>query len=86
MSGVQIRARTEVIESNLNPSWNEVHYVPVHSIRETLVLEVLDWNQVTKDRSLGATELDVRKLVKEMKEDEGPSQKVWYESLEAIDK
>ncbi|RUS23038.1 hypothetical protein BC937DRAFT_93080 [Endogone sp. FLAS-F59071] len=86
MSGVQIRARTEVIESNLNPNWNEVHYVPVHSIRETLVLEVLDWNQVAKDKSLGATELDIRKLVKEVKEGEGPTQKVLYEGLEAIDK
>jgi len=86
MSGEQIRAKTEVIDSNLNPVWNEFHYVPVHNIREILVLEVLDWNQVAKDRSLGATELDVRKLAKEVKEGEGENVKIWYEGTEVIDK
>ncbi|RUP50358.1 hypothetical protein BC936DRAFT_139503 [Jimgerdemannia flammicorona] len=88
MSGVQIRTRTEIIDNNLNPVWNEVHYVPVHSMKESLVLEVLDWNHMSKDKSLGATELDVRKLAKEVKESEGESgnMKIWYECMETIDK
>lgn len=49
---VQVRnvtkARTEVINNNLNPVWDEIVYVPVHSLRESLMLECMDYQHLTK--------------------------------------
>ncbi|KAK4129332.1 tricalbin [Parathielavia appendiculata] len=56
MSGIE-RARTVTFKNNLNPDWDEVLYVPVHSPRERLQLEVMDAENVGKDRSLGLTEI-----------------------------
>jgi Ca2+-dependent lipid-binding protein len=56
MSGIE-RARTVTFKNNLNPDWDEVLYVPVHSAREHLQLEVMDAENVGKDRSLGLTEI-----------------------------
>ncbi|KAL2257856.1 hypothetical protein VTK26DRAFT_9080 [Humicola hyalothermophila] len=56
MSGIE-RARTVTFKNNLNPDWDEVLYVPVHSARERLQLEVMDAENVGKDRSLGLTEI-----------------------------
>ncbi|KAK4097527.1 tricalbin [Parathielavia hyrcaniae] len=56
MSGIE-RARTVTFKNNLNPDWDEVLYVPVHSPRERLQLEVMDAETVGKDRSLGLTEI-----------------------------
>jgi hypothetical protein len=39
-------------------------YVPVHSLRETLYLECMDYQHLTKDRSLGFVELPVAGLAK----------------------
>jgi Ca2+-dependent lipid-binding protein len=58
VSGVE-RAKTVTFQNNLNPDWDEVLYVPVHSAREKLVLEVMDQENVGKDRSLGEAELAV---------------------------
>ncbi|KAG7293349.1 hypothetical protein NEMBOFW57_003397 [Staphylotrichum longicolle] len=56
MSGIE-RARTVTFKNNLNPDWDEVLYVPLHSPRERLQLEVMDAENVGKDRSLGLTEI-----------------------------
>ncbi|KAL2023456.1 hypothetical protein VTK56DRAFT_2452 [Thermocarpiscus australiensis] len=56
LSGIE-RARTVTFKNNLNPDWDEVLYVPVHSPRERLQLEVMDAENVGKDRSLGLTEI-----------------------------
>lgn len=56
LSGIE-RARTVTFKNNLNPDWDEVLYVPVHSARERLQLEVMDAENVGKDRSLGLTEI-----------------------------
>jgi Ca2+-dependent lipid-binding protein len=56
MSGIE-RARTVTFKNNLDPDWDEVLYVPVHSPRERLQLEVMDAENVGKDRSLGLTEI-----------------------------
>ncbi|KAI0308025.1 tricalbin [Multifurca ochricompacta] len=60
-----IQARTEVINNNLNPEWDQIIYTPVHSLRETLLLEVMDYQHLTKDRSLGTVELKVSELAQE---------------------
>ncbi|OIW34548.1 tricalbin [Coniochaeta ligniaria NRRL 30616] len=56
LSGLE-RARTVTFKNNLNPDWDEVLYVPVHSPRERLQLEVMDAEKVGRDRSLGLVEL-----------------------------
>ncbi|KAK4164216.1 C2 domain-containing protein [Cladorrhinum sp. PSN259] len=56
MSGIE-KARTVTFKNNLNPDWDEVLYIPVHSARERLQLEVMDSETVGKDRSLGLTEI-----------------------------
>ncbi|KAL2127762.1 hypothetical protein VTI74DRAFT_10222 [Chaetomium olivicolor] len=56
MSGIE-RARTVTFKNNLDPDWDEVLYVPLHSARERVQLEVMDAENVGKDRSLGLTEI-----------------------------
>lgn len=56
LSGLE-RARTVTFKNNLNPDWDEVLYVPVHSPKERLQLDVMDAENMGKDRSLGLVEL-----------------------------
>lgn len=56
LSGLE-RARTVTFKNNLNPEWDEVLYVPVHSPRDRLTLEVMDAEKMGKDRSLGLAEI-----------------------------
>lgn len=51
---------------DLNPVWDQIIYTPVHSHKETLLLEVMDYQNLTKDRSLGTVELKVSQLAREM--------------------
>ncbi|KAI5306644.1 hypothetical protein KEM56_007815 [Ascosphaera pollenicola] len=59
MMGGFMQARTVTFENNLNPDWEECFYVPVHSPREKITLEVLDEENLGKDRTLGQIEVDV---------------------------
>ncbi|KAG2172009.1 hypothetical protein INT43_001486 [Umbelopsis isabellina] len=79
-SGVQVRAQTDVVDNNLNPEWGSILYVPIHSIKEDLTLEVMDWNANSKDKSLGVVDLTVKELVKQCAEGEGDSLQKWHES------
>lgn len=79
-SGVQVRAQTDVVDNNLNPEWGTILYVPIHSIKEDLTLEVMDWNASSKDKSLGVVDLSVKELVKLCAEGEGDSLQKWHES------
>ncbi|OCK83371.1 tricalbin [Lepidopterella palustris CBS 459.81] len=56
LSGVE-KGRTVTFKNNLNPDWDEVIYVPMHSRRERLLLEVMDEENLGKDRSLGHVEI-----------------------------
>ncbi|MDA4133067.1 MAG: hypothetical protein OK454_08085, partial [Thaumarchaeota archaeon] len=56
LSGVE-KARTVTCRNNLNPEWDEILYVPVHSPRDRLQLEVMDAETVGKDRSLGLVDV-----------------------------
>ena len=64
LSGIE-KGRTVTFQNNLNPDWDEVIYVPVHSTREKLTLEVMDEENLGKDRSLGHTELATADYVHE---------------------
>jgi Ca2+-dependent lipid-binding protein len=56
LSGIE-KGRTVTFKNNLNPEWDEVFYVPVHSTREKLLVEVMDEENVGKDRPMGQLEL-----------------------------
>lgn len=68
---VQLRARGQavdgstIVNNNLNPEWNEILYAPVHTLREKITLEVMDYQNTGKDRSLGNVEVDVAQLATE---------------------
>ncbi|GAB7341289.1 hypothetical protein MBLNU457_7560t1 [Dothideomycetes sp. NU457] len=62
LSGVQKR-RTVTFQNNLNPEWDEVLYVPIHTTREKLTLEVMDEESLGKDRHMGLVELAVSDYV-----------------------
>ncbi|KAJ7785918.1 C2 domain-containing protein [Mycena metata] len=59
------KGRTEVINNNLSPVWDEIIYIPVHSLKETMLLECMDYQHMTRDRSLGMVELHVADLARE---------------------
>ncbi|KKZ61256.1 hypothetical protein EMCG_04129 [[Emmonsia] crescens] len=56
LSGLE-KGRTVTFSNNLDPEWDEVMYIPMHSPREKLTLEVLDEEKLGKDRPLGMIEL-----------------------------
>jgi Ca2+-dependent lipid-binding protein len=64
LSGIP-KARTVTFKNNLNPEWDEVVYVPVHSAREKLTLEVMDEETVGKDRTLGEVEVSLAGYIRE---------------------
>lgn len=56
LSGLE-KARTVTFKNNLNPEFDEVLYIPVHSAKDRLQFEVMDAENMGKDRSLGLTEI-----------------------------
>jgi Ca2+-dependent lipid-binding protein len=64
LSGL-LKGRTVTFQNNLNPDWDEVIYVPMHSSREKLTLEVMDEENLGKDRSLGLIELSAADYIKD---------------------
>ncbi|ORY66524.1 C2 domain-containing protein [Pseudomassariella vexata] len=56
LSGIE-KARTVTHRNTLDPEWDEVLYIPMHSSRDRLHLEVMDAEKLGKDRSLGLIEL-----------------------------
>lgn len=62
LAGVQ-KARSVTFENDLDPDWDEILYVPVHSAREKLMFEVMDQESMGKDRSLGSYELDLAEFI-----------------------
>ncbi|KAJ7225891.1 C2 domain-containing protein [Mycena pura] len=64
--GEVTKGRTEVINNNLNPVWDEIIYIPGKTLkRDTMLLECMDYQHLTKDRSLGSVELRVSDLALE---------------------
>ncbi|THC87555.1 hypothetical protein EYZ11_012998 [Aspergillus tanneri] len=60
-----MKARTVTFRNNLNPEWDEVAYVPIHSPREKLKLEVMDEESIASDRTLGSIEMSAADYVHE---------------------
>lgn len=63
LSGV-LKARTVTFRNNLNPDWNEVFYIPVHSVNESITLDVRDEEELGTDPQLGATDIMVSNWAK----------------------
>ncbi|CAG8554094.1 17567_t:CDS:10 [Acaulospora morrowiae] len=73
------RGRTEMVPDTLNPEWkDEIFYIPVHSARELINIEVWDHENTGKDKLLGSTELKVTQLSKQ--NEDGT-----YSSTDALD-
>ncbi|KAI9814697.1 MAG: hypothetical protein M1832_005696 [Thelocarpon impressellum] len=62
VSGIE-KGRTVTFQNNLNPEWDEVLYVPMHTSRERLTLEVMDEENLGKDRSLGLVEVPAAEYI-----------------------
>ncbi|TIA79421.1 hypothetical protein E3P98_03303 [Wallemia ichthyophaga] len=60
----RVQARTNIIDNNLNPVWNEVLYIPIHSLRDIVYLEAADYQSQGKDRPLGHTTLRARDIIR----------------------
>lgn len=83
LSGSQVRGRTSVIDNNLYPEWGETIYVPVHSSKENMVIEVMDWNARTNDKSLGVTNLNMVDLIRQHVGNQSVDPDRWYEAAGA---
>ena len=64
LSGIQ-KGRTVTYKNNLNPDWDEVFYVPVHSTREKLTVEVMDEEFTSKDRTMGQLEIAASEYIQQ---------------------
>ncbi|KAF7531281.1 hypothetical protein G7054_g9026 [Neopestalotiopsis clavispora] len=62
VSGIE-KGRTVVHRNTLSPEWDEIIYVPIHSPRDRLTLDVMDAEKMGKDRSLGLIELSASDYV-----------------------
>ncbi|EHY57241.1 Tricalbin-1 [Exophiala dermatitidis] len=67
LSGIP-KGRTVTFQNELNPQWDEVIYVPVHSPSERLILEVMDEEKLGKDRSLGLVQFPASDYIRESDE------------------
>nr|POE62865.1 uncharacterized protein pyuk71.03c [Quercus suber] len=64
LSGIQ-KGRTVTWKNNLNPDWDEIFYVPVHSTREKLTVEVMDEENTQQDRTMGQLEIAAAEYIEE---------------------
>lgn len=69
LSGIE-KGRTVTFRNDLNPEWDEVLYVPIHSPRDKLALEVMDTEKMGTDRSLGLVEVFAGDYVRQQGEGE----------------
>lgn len=81
MSGLQMRGRTDAVLDNLDPVWETPIFVPIHSLREDLSLEVMDFNVNQSDKLLGLCELSIKDIAVEKKSENGQS---IYEGREPV--
>ena len=80
LSGIE-KGRTVTFLNDLNPEWDEILYVPIHSPRDRLALEVMDTEKMGKDRTLGQVDLFAGDFVRQGDDGEylANDNKVWRE-------
>ncbi|KAI9363900.1 hypothetical protein DFJ73DRAFT_809986 [Zopfochytrium polystomum] len=59
--------RTHVKDNTLDPVWNETFFTPFYAKSETLRLELWDFNNLKKDRTLGRVEFSINDILTEAK-------------------
>ncbi|KAJ3338957.1 hypothetical protein HDU93_008856 [Gonapodya sp. JEL0774] len=59
--------RTKTIENDLNPIWDQTFYIIVYSANDRLELQVFDYNEMRKDKSMGRVEFPLITLFPDMK-------------------
>ncbi|ESZ92386.1 transmembrane protein [Sclerotinia borealis F-4128] len=69
LSGIE-KGRTVTFQNNLNPDFDEVVYVPIHSAREKLTLEIMDQETINSDRTLGSIEVLASDYVRQLENGE----------------
>lgn len=62
VNGIQ-RCRTAAVESSLDPTWSEIHYIPISSPNQKLTLEVMDVEKIGADRTLGSFDVRLNELI-----------------------
>ncbi|MBW0528242.1 hypothetical protein O181_067957 [Austropuccinia psidii MF-1] len=55
--------RSKLKRATTNPCWSSVHFLLNNSLNEILSLEILDYNEVRKDTSLGLANIDLISLI-----------------------
>ncbi|CAG8571947.1 9062_t:CDS:10, partial [Racocetra fulgida] len=61
--------QTKISDNDLDPIWNEVHYLPIKNIGDKFMFDVMDYCSSTEDKSLGNYHFEVnRDFVKEISE------------------
>lgn len=64
LSGIE-KGRTVTHRNTLTPEFDEVVYVPMHSSRDRLTLDVMDAEKLGKDRSLGVIEINASDYIQQ---------------------
>ncbi|KAI5950806.1 TCB1 [Candida jiufengensis] len=57
------KTRTCAVDSSLDPTWNEVHYVSVSSPNQKLTIEVMDVESHSADRTLGSFDVKLNEFI-----------------------
>lgn len=57
------KCRTRAFNSNLNPLWNEIHYVTVLLANQKLTVEVMDVERHSPDRTLGQFDVQLYEII-----------------------
>ncbi|KAI9149756.1 Tricalbin-2 [Blastocladiella emersonii ATCC 22665] len=61
--GSNVVGKTNVINNNLNPTWDEIKYVPIGDLKDAgLRLEVFDYDKSAKNKMLGFVEIDLASI------------------------
>ncbi|UZJ51522.1 hypothetical protein CBS101457_000842 [Exobasidium rhododendri] len=65
MRGQQVDG-SKIINNDLNPNWEgEILYAPIHNLKEKITVEVMDYQNNTKDRSIGSCEVSMADMARE---------------------
>jgi Ca2+-dependent lipid-binding protein len=68
VNGIE-KSRTDFIENELNPIWNEGLYIPVTSPNQKFTIEVMDAQKNAKDRTLGSFDVKTTELIERNEDD-----------------
>jgi len=65
--------QTRILNSNLNPIWNETYYTTVQSRNDRVKVEIFDFNNINTNKKLGSIELFIKDVCDNITEEVGPS-------------